>query len=68
MDVSEIREKGYSLVPSRYIEFVNRDEGADYDGKMSALRTELSGLLAAEEQSKRDLLAVLEGLGYGIGV
>ena len=67
-EIAEIREKGYSLVPSRYIEFVNRDEGADYDGKMSALRDELSGLLAAEEQSKRDLLAVLEGLGYGIGV
>ena len=63
---SEIIEKDYSLVPSRYIEFVNRDEGADYDSKMKELQSELTTLLKQEQESKDELLKVLEGLGYGI--
>ena len=27
----EVKEKGFTLVPSRYIEFVNRDENIDFD-------------------------------------
>ena len=62
----EVEEKGFTLVPSRYIEFVNRDENIDFDTKMRTLQGELKELLAAEEKSKADLLKVLEGLGYGI--
>ena len=50
---SEVREKGYTLVPSRYIEFINRD-------------AELKELLVAEEESKKDLLEVFKELGYEI--
>lgn len=62
----EVSEKGFTLVPSRYIEFINRDESIDYDAKMKALQAELKELLTAEEKSKADLLAVFEELGYGI--
>ena len=62
----EIAEKGYTLVPSRYIKFVNRDENIDFDAKMKALQTELRELLIAEEQSKKELLAVFKELGYEI--
>ena len=62
----EVEQKGFTLVPSRYIEFVNRDENIDFDTKMRTLQGELKELLAAEEKSKADLLKVLEGLGYGI--
>ncbi|MDO4200007.1 MAG: class I SAM-dependent DNA methyltransferase [Clostridia bacterium] len=62
----EIAEKGYTLVPSRYIEFVNRDEDIDFDGKMKALQGELKELLKEEEKSKADLLKVFEELGYEI--
>lgn len=64
--LEEVAEKGYTLVPSRYIEFVNRDENIDFDTKMKALQTELAELLVAEEKSKADLLAVFEELGYEI--
>ena len=37
LNKKEIVEKGYNLVPSRYIEFVNRDEIQDYDSAMKAL-------------------------------
>ena len=62
----EVSEKGYTLVPSRYIEFINRDENIDFDTKMKALQSELRDLLIAEEQSKKDLLSVFKELGYEI--
>lgn len=62
----EVEEKGFTLVPSRYIEFVNRDENIDFDTKMKTLQAELTDLLAAEEKSKADLLSVFKELGYEI--
>lgn len=63
---SEVKEKGYTLVPSRYIEFINRDENIDFDTKMKTLQAELKELLVAEEKSKKDLLEVFKELGYEI--
>ena len=62
----EVEQKGFTLVPSRYIEFVNRDENIDFDTKMKTLQGELKELLVAEEKSKADLLAVFKELGYEI--
>lgn len=64
--IEEIRKKDYSLVPSKYIEFINRDENIDFDEKMSALQAEFSELLKEENKSKADLLAVFKELGYEI--
>lgn len=62
----EVEEKGFTLVPSRYIEFVNRDENVDFDTKMKELQSELKELLIEEEKSKVDLLEVFKELGYEI--
>ena len=62
----EVAQKDFSLVPSKYIEFVNRDENIDFDEKMNALKSEFAVLLKAEEQSKKDLLGVFKTLGYEI--
>ncbi|MDR1724744.1 MAG: type I restriction-modification system subunit M [Tannerella sp.] len=62
----EIAAKDFSLVPSKYIEFVNRDESIDFDTKMQSLKQEFAELLHAEEQSKTDLLRVFKDLGYNI--
>ncbi|GHV72563.1 DNA methyltransferase [Bacteroidia bacterium] len=62
----EIAKKDFSLVPSKYIEFVNRDENIDFDEKMQSLQHEFADLLRAEEQSKGDLLTVFKELGYKI--
>lgn len=64
--IEEVAEKGYTLVPSRYIEFINRDENIDFDTKMKTLQSELKELLVAEEKSKADLLSVFKELGYEI--
>lgn len=64
--IEEVAAKDYSLVPSKYIAFVNRDENIDFDDKMKALQSEFTELLQAETQSKNDLLTVFNELGYGI--
>lgn len=65
-NLDEIRAKDYSLVPSKYIEFVNRDENIDFDEKMASLQAEFTELLKAEESSKNELLNVFMELGYEI--
>lgn len=60
----EIKNKDYSLVPSKYIEFVNRDENVDYHEKMTELQQDIVGLLKEEQQSNEDLKIVFEKLGY----
>lgn len=63
---SEIIEQNYSLVPSRYIEFIDRDESAGYEESMSRLQKELGVLLVQEQKSRDELLEVMKGLGYEI--
>lgn len=47
----EIAEKGYNLVPGRYIEFENRDETLDFDTTMKNLQSELADLLNQEKKT-----------------
>ena len=62
----EIAKKDFSLVPSKYIEFVNRDENIDFDTKMKSLQTDMKQLLQAETESKQQLLNVFKELGFEI--
>ncbi len=64
----EIKAKDYSLVPSKYIEFINRDENIDFDTKMTGLQVEFAQLLKGEEKSKQNLLKVFKELGYEIKI
>lgn len=64
--VDEIEKKDFSLVPSKYIEFVNRDENIDFDDKMKSLQKEFTTLLKEETESKAKLLEVFKELGYEI--
>ncbi len=65
-DFEEIEKKDFSLVPSKYIEFVNRDEYLDYEDQMEKLQGELKELFAEEERLKEEVKGVFEKLGYGI--
>jgi len=66
--MDEVVKKDFSLVPSTYIEFVNRDENIDFDEKMKVLQSEFAELLKAEAQSKNELLSVFKELGYEINL
>ena len=64
--LDEIEKKGWSLVPSKYIEFRNRDEQIDFDTKMKQLQADLLDLLHQEEESKQQLKELFKSLGYGL--
>ena len=62
--LEDIRKKDYSLVPSKYIEFVNRDESLDYDEEMQSLQTDLKDLFQQESHLKEEVSNVFKTLGY----
>lgn len=62
--LEEVEKKDFSLVPSKYIEFVNRDENIDYDTQMQTLQTELKDLFQQEEALKQEVANVFKSLGY----
>ena len=64
--LKEIENKGWSLVPSKYIEFRNRDNQIDFDSTMRQLQEELRDILQKESESTEKLKALFENLGYGI--
>ncbi len=61
-----LSEKGYSLVPSKYIEFVNRDEQVDYEKKLKTLQGEMNTILAEEELGREELKKLFAALGFGL--
>ena len=64
--IEEIEAKGWSLVPSKYIEFKSSTEEIDYDSKMKQIQSEIRDLLVQEEESKKQLKELFAKLGYGI--
>ena len=44
-----IASHGYSLTPSKYIEFIDHDLGIDYDGEMCRIQAEMREILAMEK-------------------
>lgn len=66
VSVAEITEKGYSLVPSKYIEFANNDETVDFNTRMTEIQSELASILSEEEASRKAVLEVFKTLGYEI--
>ena len=63
--IEEIAERGYSLVPSKYIEFVDRDESIDYNERLHELNAELMQLLEEEATSRKELISLMAKLTNG---
>lgn len=64
--MDEIREKDYTLAPSKYITFIDHDLDIDYEAEMSRIQSELKELMIEERQSQFEIEAAFEGIGYGI--
>ena len=60
----EIAEKGFSLVPSRYIEFVDRDTEMDYQSALLQMSKEYKALNERWEKNKSTLVDAFKVLGY----
>lgn len=64
--LEEIASKGYSLVPSRYIEFVDRDSGIDYKKTLETVGAEVADLFKRQQENQQKLQSALEALGYKV--
>ena len=62
----EIERNNWSLVPSKYIEFIDHDLDIDFNAEMSRIQAEMRDVLAQEKQSQKMLEDAFRGIGYGI--
>lgn len=60
----EIKENNFSLVPSKYIEFIDKDSGIDFDTEMRRIQKEFKTLLQEEKDSQAQLINAFKVLGY----
>ncbi len=64
--IEEIERNGWSLVPSRYIEFVDRDNDIDYEKTVSDASQTIATLLARQEANDTALRNAFAALGFNI--
>lgn len=64
--IDEIEKNGWSLVPSKYIEFIDHDLDIDYNAEMTRIQKEMHEILEQEKQSQKMLEDAFRGIGYGI--
>ncbi len=64
--LEEIIEHGWSLVPSKYIEFIDHDLEIDYPTEMARIQKEMKAIMKLEKESQKLLIDAFKGIGYGI--
>ncbi len=64
--LDEIASKNYSLVPSRYIEFVDRDTALDYKTALQTIGAETKELIERHKDNQDKLIKAFETLGYNM--
>ena len=62
--IREIEAQGWSLVPSKYIEFIDHDLEIDFPAEMARIQKEMRELMAFEKQSQKMLADAFKGIGY----
>lgn len=63
-NLEEIKRNDFSLVPSKYIEFVDRDSGIDFDSEMKRIQNDFKALLKDEKESQDQLINAFKVFGY----
>ena len=64
--IAGIEKQGWSLIPSKYIEFIDHDLDIDFRAEMSRIQKEMQDLMAQEKRSQKMLEDAFRGIGYGI--
>ena len=62
--LEDVARNDFSLVPSKYIEFIDRDLELDFDKEMKRIQEEFKELLKDEKKSQEELIEAFKGLGY----
>ena len=65
--IKEIERQSWSLVPSKYIEFIDHDLDIDFSTEMGRIQEEMRNVLAQEKHSQKLLEDAFRGIGYDIG-
>jgi type I restriction enzyme M protein len=60
----ELKANDFSLVPSKYIEFIDRDSEIDFDTEMKRIQKDFKMLLKEEKESQEQLINAFKVLGY----
>ena len=64
--MAEIEKQGWSLIPSKYIEFIDHDLDIDFQAEMRRIQEEMRAVMQQEKESQAMLLNAFRGIGYGI--
>ena len=64
--MDEIERQGWTLVPSKYIEFIDHDLGIDYSAEMRRIQAEMRSILQEEKMSQEMLRDAFRRIDYGI--
>ena len=64
--LEEIEQQNFSLAPSKYIEFVDKDLEIDYNKEMQRIQAEMKSMLAEEKQSQKLLEDAFAGIGFSV--
>lgn len=64
--ITEIESKGWTLTPSKYIEFIDHDLDIDYEKEMARIQAEMKEVMEQEKKSQQMLEDAFRGIGYGI--
>ena len=66
VNINEIEDKGWTLTPSKYIEFIDHDLDINFEEEMKRIQNEMKEILKEEKRSQQVLEDAFEGIGYGI--
>ena len=66
VDYQTIVKNDYSLVTSKYIEFIDRDLDIDFDKEMQGIQLNMQKLLKKEKENQEMLKEAFKGIGYEI--
>ena len=67
VNLKDIEANNFSLVPSRYIEFVDRDREIDYEKVMSESAVKVADILSRQQANQEALEKAFAALGYKLG-
>ncbi len=68
VSLDEIKEKEFSLIPSKYIPFIDADNEMNFEAEMNKIQKDFSSLLKQEIVSQKELIDAFKGLGYELNI
>lgn len=66
VDMKEIEKQGWSLIPSKYIEFIDHDLDINFQIEMRRIQEEMKAVMQQEKESQTMLMDAFRGIGYGV--